>query len=434
MNRPNILYIHTHDAGRYVQPYGHAIPTPSIQRLAEQGVLFRQVFCAAPTCSPSRAAMLTGTSAHSSGMLGLSHRGFSLYDYDRHIQHTLKAAGYHTALSGIQHVTTDAPQIGYDEILTLNRQPKSAEDAAVEFLCSAPREPFLLTVGFGDTHRTFDKPGEQEDERYCMPPPNFPDTPQTRHDMACYKASARSLDTKMGRVFDALDETGLADNTLVICTTDHGIAFPQMKCNLTDHGLGVMFIMRGPKGDDELTGGKVCDAMISQIDVFPTLCEYLDIEKPSWLEGRSFMPMLRGEAAEVNDEIFADVTFHAAYEPQRCVRTKRWKYIRRYGDRKQPVLPNCDDSPTKTLWMEHGWKEQEYATEQLYDLMFDPQERRNVAQDPANADVMAEMRGRLERWMERTNDPLQKGFVDPPHGARINDAAGDSPSEPAIEY
>jgi arylsulfatase A-like enzyme len=81
MKRPNILYIHSHDTGRYVQPYGHAIPTPNLQRLAEQGVLFRQAYSAAPTCSPSRAGLLTGQCAHSSGMLGLAHRGFSLRDY-----------------------------------------------------------------------------------------------------------------------------------------------------------------------------------------------------------------------------------------------------------------------------------------------------------------------------------------------------------------
>ena len=87
MNRPNVLYIHSHDTGRYVQPYGHAIPTPAMQRLAEQGVLFRQAFSAAPTCSPSRAGLLTGQCAHSAGMIGLAHRGFSLHDYGRHIEH-----------------------------------------------------------------------------------------------------------------------------------------------------------------------------------------------------------------------------------------------------------------------------------------------------------------------------------------------------------
>ncbi|NLF01445.1 MAG: sulfatase-like hydrolase/transferase, partial [Anaerolineales bacterium] len=90
MNRPNILYIHSHDTGRYVQPYGHAIATPNIQRLADEGILFRRAFSAAPTCSPSRAALLTGQCAHSSGMLGLAHRGFCLNDVRQHLVHTLR--------------------------------------------------------------------------------------------------------------------------------------------------------------------------------------------------------------------------------------------------------------------------------------------------------------------------------------------------------
>ena len=105
--KPNIIYIHSHDTGRYVQPYGHNVPTPNIQRLAEQGILFRQAFCAAPTCSPSRAALLTGQAAHSAGMTGLVNRGFGLSDYSQHILHTLHGAGYHTVLAGLQHLHRD---------------------------------------------------------------------------------------------------------------------------------------------------------------------------------------------------------------------------------------------------------------------------------------------------------------------------------------
>ena len=106
-DHPNILYIHSHDTGRYVQPYGHAISTPNIQRLAEQGILFRKAFCVAPTCSPSRAGLLTGQYAHCSGMLGLAHRGFSLNDYNQHIIHTLRKAGYYSVLIGEEHLSKD---------------------------------------------------------------------------------------------------------------------------------------------------------------------------------------------------------------------------------------------------------------------------------------------------------------------------------------
>ena len=103
----NIIYIHSHDTGRYVQPYGHSIPTPNIQKLAEEGVLFRQAFCANPTCSPSRACLLSGQWAHTAGMGGLVNRGWSLPTPKNLIMHTLAEAGYETVLAGFQHVVKD---------------------------------------------------------------------------------------------------------------------------------------------------------------------------------------------------------------------------------------------------------------------------------------------------------------------------------------
>ncbi|MFP4356269.1 MAG: sulfatase-like hydrolase/transferase, partial [Phycisphaerae bacterium] len=119
-DRPNIVYIHSHDTGRYIQPYGYPVDTPRLQAFAEQGALFRKAFCAGPTCSPSRAALLSGQSPHNAGMLGLAHRGFCQMDFSRHIQHVLGEHGYETALSGMQHVADwrkQEPayqQIGYD--------------------------------------------------------------------------------------------------------------------------------------------------------------------------------------------------------------------------------------------------------------------------------------------------------------------------------
>src|SRR5580658_5647032 len=126
--RPNILYIHSHDTGRYTQPYGVSVPAPNLQRLAGESVLFRMAFSGAPTCSPSRAALLTGQCAHSSGMLGLAHRGFALNAYQQHIVHTLKPAGYTTVLAGLQHVAKDPEIIGYDKILP--HQDTHAENVA----------------------------------------------------------------------------------------------------------------------------------------------------------------------------------------------------------------------------------------------------------------------------------------------------------------
>jgi len=429
MRRPNILYIHSHDTGRYVQPYGYAVHTPSLQRLAEQGLVFRQAFCAAPTCSPSRAALLTGQSPHNAGMLGLAHRGgFALYDYGQHLVHTLRGAGYVSTLIGFQHVADDPNRIGYDRVIPHEGSDAEVARRAEHLLGEGPEEPFFLSVGFISTHRNYPPPVPADDPRYCRPPGPIPDTPQTRRDTAGLKTSVRTLDLLMGRVIGALDAAGLSENTLVICTTDHGIAFPRMKCNLTDGGTGVMLIMRGPGG---FSGGRVIDALVSQIDIYPTLCELLEIEPPAWLQGSSMMPLVRGERDEINEEVFSEVSYHAAYEPQRAVRTRRWKYVRRFGKRRgKVILPNCDDGPSKELWLEHGWRERPVAEEQLYDLVFDPNEAGNLARDPDHADVLGEMRGRLERWMRATEDPLLQGFVEAPDGTRVNHPDGLSPDEP----
>jgi arylsulfatase A-like enzyme len=427
MERPNILYIHSHDTGRYVQPYGHNVPTPNIQRLAQEGVLFRQNYCAGPTCSPSRACLVTGMWPHNSGMIGLAHRGFALKDYTQHIVHTLREAGYTSTLVGVQHVASQAATIGYDRVLDIaSSRVQHVAPAAVDYLAQAPAQPFFLAVGFGETHREFHEPGPAEDPRYCLPPHPLPDTPATRADMAAYKASARVLDEGIGAVLDALDDNGLAENTLVICTTDHGIAFPGMKCNLTDHGIGVMLIMRGPGG---FVGGQVCDAMVSHVDLFPTICDLVEIEPPDWLQGRSMMPLIRAQVAQIHDEIFAEVTYHASYEPKRAVRTLRYKYIRRFDGRPAPVLPNCDDSLSKGVWLEHAWRDRPPAEERLYDLIFDPNETSNLANEPEMAEVLAEMRDRLERWMVETDDPLLRGPVPAPSGSKVNDPDGLSPRE-----
>ncbi len=433
---PNILYIHSHDTGRFVQPYGHAIDTPHIQQLAEQGVLFRKAFSAAPTCSPSRASLLTGQCAHSNGMLGLASRGlaegsFKLHDYKQHLQHTLQEAGYFTALIGEEHIAKDRSSIGYNRVAKVSGyQADIVAPTATAMLSELHKnqtQPFFLSVGFFETHRAFLKPGSIEDANYSLPPAPLPDTPETRTDIASFKASARKLDQGIGAVLNALEDEGLAENTLVICTTDHGIAFPRMKANLTDQGIGVLLIMRGPGG---FTGGKVYDAIVSQLDIYPTICDLLSIERPHWLQGTSLLPLINGEVERIHDAIFAEVNYHAAYEPQRCVRTQRWKYIRRFDPYLWPVLPNTDDGPSKNLYMRYGWKERPMPMEQLYDLIFDPYEMNNLANDLSTGSILQDLRNRLDAWMRRTDDPLLHGSIPAPSGFELNGQDQISPSDP----
>lgn len=429
-NRPNIVYIHSHDTGRYIQPYGYAVPTPNIQKLADQGVLFRQCFTTHPTSSASRGSLLTGMYPHSNGLIGLAHRGFKLNDINRHLIHTLHRYGYTSALAGVQHIVDHEGEepwkkIGYKEGIG-GTWDFNEMNRVVNWLENAPENPFFLSVGFGETHRKFHEKNWLVNPDHLMPPEPIPDAPETRLDWAEYLETARILDLKMGMVFDTLQRTGLDQNTLVICTTDHGIAFPNMKCSLYDGGTGVMLIMRGPGG---FTGGKTIDALVSNIDIFPTICDILEIEKPEWLQGKSMMPLINGENEETNNLIFTQINYHAAYEPVRSVRTKRYKYIRRYDNRSTPNLPNCDDGYTKQLFMKNDWKTHPVPREELYDLLFDPNERNNLAQEKNHKTVLSDMRQKLQDIMTQTNDPMLKGYINAPATARINDPEDLNPSK-----
>src|SRR6478735_7207163 len=154
MRPPNIVYLHSHDTGRHIQPYGHQVPTPNIQRLADQGMLFRHAFSAAPVCSASRAALLTGEYSHTNGMLGLAHRGYRLVDYDHHLVHTLRSAGYTSVLIGEQHLSSDPAEIGYDRVVEIDstHTPESAPSVSLVLLHGL-LVPLLLSFVFFETNR-----------------------------------------------------------------------------------------------------------------------------------------------------------------------------------------------------------------------------------------------------------------------------------------
>jgi arylsulfatase A-like enzyme len=429
----NIVYLHTHDSGRYWSPFGHALPTPRIHAFARESTLFRQCYSAAPTCSPSRAALLTGMSAHACGMTGLAHRGFQLDDYNRHLVRFLSRSGWKTALCGIQHEASEAARIGYGEILAgihddMGKTAQSLEEwdrantgVACEWLAAqqGQQHPFFLSMGWFNTHRTYPKAGADIDPDTLQVPWPLTDSKETRRDYADYHASVRVVDDCVGRILDTLHETGLMDRTVVLLTTDHGIAFPQMKCTLYDTGIGVGLLLRFPGNP---SAGSVTAALVSHLDVFPTLCDLIGLPPPPWLEGHSLVPLLEGRKKKVREAVFAEINYHAAYEPARCVRTERFKLIRRYGDRDLPVVCNVDGSLSKTRLLADGGLRTPQDREALYDLRLDPVERINLAADPAYRTVLASLSSRMDEWMRRTGDPLlPEGVrVPKPAGARIN--------------
>lgn len=434
----NILYLHTHDTGRYIQPYGCGLPTPHLQQLAQEGTLFRQAYCTGPTCSPSRAGLLTGTMPHTNGMWGLAHRGFALFHPETHMAAWFAAHGYESVLCGIQHEAEDPLTLGYQMILgdadySMGKCKRDWESfdlgnarAAADYLGQKHTAPFFLSMGLFNTHRVFPEVTDPNAANYVATPPQICDTPENRMDMAGFIQSLQTADQAAGIVLDALKQSGRDRDTIVIFTTDHGLAFPDMKCTLYDSGIGISLIVKYPGNP---MAGSVSDALVSHLDLYPTLCEMTGVPKPEGLQGVSLCPLLEKRTEAVRRSIFAEVNFHVAYEPMRCIRTARYKYIRRYSAYERPVPCNCDDSPDKSLRLEAGFYRHTQPRRLLFDLVCDPLERVNRIDDPDYSQVASQMELELEQWLEQSGDPIRRGIMFPPETALVNYPDSLSPAE-----
>ncbi len=434
----NVVYIHTHDTGRYIQPYGYPVPTPNLQRLAEHSLLFRQAYCAAPTCSPSRAALLTGRAPHNNGMWGLAHRGFSLFEPQNHLAAAFDRFGFESVLCGIQHESVQAESLGYTRILGSQNYSMGKCDAdwrsfdlqnahlAADYLKEKHQKPFFLSYGMFNTHRKFPELEPGESGNYVRPPEPLCDNAENREDMARFIKSAKTADECVGILLDALEKSENAQDTVVIFTTDHGPAFPNMKCTLYDVGMGVALMIHLP---GTKRNGTVSDALVSHLDIYPTLCELTGLPRPEELEGVSLVPLLTGKAERVRDAVFCENSFHVAYEPKRCVRTERYKYIRRFSAWPSGMPSNTDDSPDKCRRLAEGYYQRSVPKELLFDLWNDPYERENLADDAQYAAVKEELCKKLEDWMHKTQDPLCMGIMYPPKGALVNYPQSPSPAE-----
>lgn len=423
----NILYIHTHDSGRILSPYGYNVPTPNLNKFAKDSAIFTESFCVSPTCSPSRAALLTGTYPHQNGMLGLAQRGFSI-DYNKHLVNYLNKNNYHTILCGIQHEAgwyldhdLGAKTIGYNENITNDNKGYRQEDLPLWDQKNAEslsewienyhgEKPFFISYGMYSTHRRYpDCIDEEIDENMIRPPYPIPNNAMTRRDHARYMTSAKSADNCFGKVIETLKKENKYNNTIIIFTTDHGLANPFSKCTLFDSGIGVSLIMRVPNSS---ANGKVIDNLVSHIDVFPTLCDLLELDKPEYLEGKSFAESFINVEAPTREEIFAEVTFHTSYEPIRCIRTKRYKYIRYYDKEYLNInRSNIDSSLSKDFYMKNDLSSQVKYEEALFDLYYDIGERNNLIDDPRYENIRIHLTDKLEKHLNYTNDMILKGEI-----------------------
>lgn len=421
----NVIYLHAHDMGRWISPYNQVWPTPHLDAFAQRSSVFKQAFCCAPTCSPSRAALLTGVTPHEAGMTGLAHFGFRLTHPEHHLAAFLQRQGMQTVLRGIQHEFEGAPprNVYADAIHAWHPEGCQQSDeawtqSALDFLNgTASEQPFFLSVGLFFPHRPFlsaDFPNSAE--KNMTPPAPLPDAPEVRRDLADYGQSVKFTDHCLGQVLNCIRATGRERDSLIILTTDHGPAFPGMKCTLSDSGIGVTLMMAFP--DNPQCGSEI-EALVSHMDIYPTVCDVLNLDPPEYLQGHSIKPLLEAPSASIRDEVFAEINYHGAYEPARCIRTTRYKLIWRFF--RQSSSLNCDPSPCKDyLEARHEW-DRPLPQIELYDLEEDPEEKSNLADRPDTRDLQQELLTRLKDWMRKTQDPLLlDGSVPMPAGARLS--------------
>lgn len=432
--QPNILIITTHDSGRHVGCYGvPTVRTPHIDALAADGLLFENMFATAPICSPSRGSLLTGLYPQTNGLLGIAggRWKWEFVDYRRHLSWILRQAGYRTTMIGLQHETEYIDRLGFEELsghgVDAGRKGRSmlpgwpvggrglsaveVADRAALFLRGVGGEsrPFFAQVGFFETHTPYAYAGCEPDDALGVWTPPYAlrtgvhawakdvnrcvnDPAFARRHLAALQGSMRMVDDAVGRIMNALRESGREDNTLVLFNTDHGVELPGAKWTLYDPGLGIAFILRWPAGG--VRGPRRCPWLLSNVDFLPTLLEILDVDAAHRIEGKSFAAALRppGDARQTRPP---REQIHACWVDglNFMVRTERYKLIRN-------LFPDTDST---------GHRQPPH---ELYDLAIDPLERVDVAGEPAYAAVLREMGARLDRWLESVDDPALAGAIE----------------------
>jgi N-sulfoglucosamine sulfohydrolase len=410
--KPNFLFIICHDLGQELGMYGHpTMESPVLDSLANDGVRFHNYFCASSPCSPSRCCIMTGRYAHSNGLMGLVNRGWDMPASEKVMADYFDELGYDTYLFGIQHERKDRNAMGYNHLDQGSIAVDSLSKRVVDFLKSDARssQPFFAMVGTFEIHLPFNRPEYAErkiDPNKVYVQPYLHDTPEVREELALFHGSVKLLDENVGLMLDCLKEQGLEDNTIVVFTTDHGAAIPRAKSTLFEAGIRTTAIMKGPG----IPKGKTYYELINNIDLLPTLLELADGEASDKVQGKSFLGLLQDKDYVPRQEIFAERTYHDDYDPMRCIRTEKWKYIRSFEPKLVIPLPaDIVQSPAgKALTSEDLVPR---APEELYDLENDPYEFNNLAFDIRYKDIRDDLESRLHRWMIETQDPILHGFI-----------------------
>lgn len=466
---PNIVFVVVDDMSPDMGAYGNAvIETPHLDALARESERFTHAFATTASCSASRSVILTGLHNHANGQYGHQHdfHGFESWLKVRGLPVLLEECGYRTAQIGKLHV---APQEVYRFQTYLkgsSRHPVAMAENCRDFIRSDEDRPFFLYFATSDPHRGGGKEEENDrlspdrfgnlpdgksrpgleriayDPAEVIVPPFLSDTQATRRELANYYTSISRIDQGVGQLVDLLKEAGKWEDTVFLFTADHGMAFPGAKTTVYEPGLRVPFLLRVP---GRSRPGTVNKAMISFVDLTPTLLDLAggyDTEKRAPLHpdsrdlgplrpgdnrgpgdydrfhGRSFLPVLGKNEVSGWDSVAASHTFHEIqmYYPMRVVRDRQYKLIWNLAYR-QP-FPFASD-----LWAASSWQAQyaqgldapfgaktvgQYIQRpefELYDVASDPNETRNLGDDPAFREILETYKGKIKTFQQETGDP-----------------------------
>ena len=426
--RPNILYCLADDwAWPHAGVYGDkTVRVPNFDRIARDGFLFTQAHSAAPSCTPSRAAMLTGRAVHSLAE-GANLYGFLPTKFETYPD-TLEKAGYVVGFSRKGWGPGDFQAGGR------KRNPAGPvfKDFA-SFLKTVPAgKPFCFWFGSHEPHRPYEngagaKIGLKPD--LVKVPSFWPDNAEVRNDILDYYSEVEQFDAQVGELLALLKERGDLDNTLVVISGDNGWPFPRGKANLYNLGTHQPLAVQWPK---KFHGGKKIDAFVNLYDLAPTFLDAAGLKPSPEMAGQSLLPLLAGQSQKNRDAVFVERERHANVRagdlsyPSRAIRTKEFLYIRNLRPDRWPsgdpemwkaVGPfgDCDAGPTKAFILDHRDAPEtkkffdlcfaKRPTEELYDLKNDPDELSNVADNLKFAKAKKTLRTRLNNWMKETGDP-----------------------------
>ncbi len=427
--RPNILFLLADDwSYPHAGIYGDkVVRTPTFDFLAQNGALFHNAFCAAPSCSPSRAAILSSRYPHQLGDAGNLWSVIS--DEYPNWASLLEASGYHTGKSRKGWGPGDYESGGYVY------NPAGKDYASFEVFLEEKEadQPFYFWFGSMDPHRDYEtnsgvKTGMNAGE--VVLPEFLPDLECIRNDIMDYYYEVERFDRECGSIIDLLKKKNLLESTLIVMTSDNGMPFPRAKANLYDYGTRMPLAMFWK---DNIKSGKRINSFMNFVDFGPTFLEAAGLKIPEEFSGESLLPLVKGERpGSTRNKVFLERERHANVRkgnlsyPSRALRTEKYLYIKNFEPERWPAgdpdthqsvgqYGDVDNSITKFLIMdmENRPGKMDYfqlafgkrPAEELYVLSEDPYNLNNVASATGMRTVLAEQRAELALWMEKTGDP-----------------------------